>query len=187
MQMCACLKENMRGNPLCFALFAWFVRPALLAGIAKTATGKACKECKTLRQLEVVCVSMLGHKCSFPNCHFLNFRRKNWQKVFRHWWQNYRPSFPKLLTLPLSWVTFLLVTVLWIVWTFYCCFFADFLMVRALLVKIYQIQLLKEVWYVLIVLCTWFNSFSIQLETHHGNWNVNVWKRTEGEAGAVGK
>jgi len=38
----------------CFALFAWFSRAALLAGIAKTATGKACNECKTLGQLGLV-------------------------------------------------------------------------------------------------------------------------------------
>jgi len=40
-----------RSNRLCFALFAWFARAALLAGIAKTATVKACNECKTLGQL----------------------------------------------------------------------------------------------------------------------------------------
>jgi len=34
-----------------FALFAWFARAALSAGIAKIATGKACNECKTLGQL----------------------------------------------------------------------------------------------------------------------------------------
>jgi len=39
-----------------FALFAWFARAALLAGIAKTATGKACNQCKTLGQLGLVCV-----------------------------------------------------------------------------------------------------------------------------------
>jgi len=33
---------------MCFALFIWFARVALLAGIAMTATGKASKECKTL-------------------------------------------------------------------------------------------------------------------------------------------
>jgi len=33
---------------MCFALFAWFAQATLLAGIAKTATGKACNECKTL-------------------------------------------------------------------------------------------------------------------------------------------
>jgi len=32
-------------------------------------------------------------------------------------------------------------------------FFADFLMIRALLVKRYQIKLLKKVWYILLVLC----------------------------------
>jgi len=30
-----------------FALFALFAKPALLAGVVKTATGKACNECKT--------------------------------------------------------------------------------------------------------------------------------------------
>jgi len=59
-----------------FALFAWFARAALLAGIVKTATGKACKECKTLGQLIQVCVSMLEHKCSFPNSHFIDSGRK---------------------------------------------------------------------------------------------------------------
>jgi len=29
---------------MCFALFAWFARAALLGGIAKTTTGKACNE-----------------------------------------------------------------------------------------------------------------------------------------------
>jgi len=51
MQMC--LKEHMRVN-LCFALFAWLARSALLAGITKAATGKACKECKTSGQLGVL-------------------------------------------------------------------------------------------------------------------------------------
>jgi len=41
---------------MCFALFAWFALAALLAGIAKTATGKARNECKTLDQLGLVCV-----------------------------------------------------------------------------------------------------------------------------------
>jgi len=36
---------------MCFALFAWFAQAALLTGIIKTATGKACNECKTLVQL----------------------------------------------------------------------------------------------------------------------------------------
>jgi len=54
---------------MCFALFAWFTRAALVAGIAKIATGKACNECKTLGQWGLVCY---GHKCSFPNSHFLD-------------------------------------------------------------------------------------------------------------------
>jgi len=58
---------------MCFALFSWFARAALLAGIPKTATGKACNEYKTLVQLALVFVKMLGHKCSFPNSHFLVF------------------------------------------------------------------------------------------------------------------
>jgi len=50
---------------------AWFARAALLAGIPKTATGKACNECKTLGQLGLVSVQILGHKCSFPKRYFL--------------------------------------------------------------------------------------------------------------------
>ena len=42
-------------------------------------------------------------------------------------------------------------------------------MVTALLVKNYQIKLLKKVWCILSVLCTWFNSFSIQVEAHQVN------------------
>jgi len=37
---------------------------------------------------------------------------------------------------------------------------------EALLVKNYQI-LFKKVCCILLVLCTWFNSFSIQLEVQH--------------------
>ena len=48
-------------------------------------------------------------------------------------------------------------------------FFADFLMVRALIVKNYQMKLLKIVSYVLLVLWTWFSAFSIQLEPHQDN------------------
>jgi len=36
---------------MCFALFAWYARAALLAETVKTATGKACNECKTSCQL----------------------------------------------------------------------------------------------------------------------------------------
>jgi len=41
---------------MCFALFAWFARGGLLAGMAKTATDKACNECKTLDRLGMDCV-----------------------------------------------------------------------------------------------------------------------------------
>jgi len=61
---------------MCFALFAWFARAALLAGIVKAATGKACNECKTFGELELVCVKMLGHKCTFPYSHCLYSGRK---------------------------------------------------------------------------------------------------------------
>ena len=40
--------------PQCEALRTCF--PIAAAGIAKTATGKACNECKTLGQLGLVCV-----------------------------------------------------------------------------------------------------------------------------------
>ena len=63
MQMFACWNEHMRVD--CFALFAWFVQAALLAGIVKTATGKACNEWKTLGQLGLICI-----KCSCANIIF---------------------------------------------------------------------------------------------------------------------
>ena len=44
-------------------------------------------------------------------------------------------DFLESVFLPLTWVTFLLVTILWIVWTCDCCLFADFLMVRVLFAK----------------------------------------------------
>jgi len=47
-------------------------------------------------------------------------------------------------------------------------------MVTALLVKNYLSKLLKKVWFILLVLCTSFNSFSIQLEAHQDNQNNNV-------------
>jgi len=33
---------------MCFVLFVWFARAVMLARIAKTTTGKAFNECKTL-------------------------------------------------------------------------------------------------------------------------------------------
>jgi len=61
---------------MCFTVFVWFARAALLAGIAKTATGTACNECKTLGHLRLVCVEMFEQKCGFPNNHFLESGRK---------------------------------------------------------------------------------------------------------------
>jgi len=57
MQMCACLKEHMR-EVIYYVICAlcMVARAALLAGIAKVATGKACNECKTAGQLGLVCV-----------------------------------------------------------------------------------------------------------------------------------
>ena len=57
-------RVHERGNQLCFALFAWLARRVLLAGTAKTATGKACNEHKTLVDWDWT-VKMLRHICSF--------------------------------------------------------------------------------------------------------------------------
>jgi len=45
---CKCVRvwKNTWQSTACFALFAWFTLAALLAGIVKTATNKACNECK---------------------------------------------------------------------------------------------------------------------------------------------
>jgi len=61
---------------MCFALTAWFAWTELLAGIAKTTTGKACNECKTLGRLGLVCDLMLGQKCSFSNSRLFDSGRK---------------------------------------------------------------------------------------------------------------
>jgi len=47
-------RTHERVNQLCVLRSLHGVE--LLAGIAETATGKACRECKTLRQLGLVCV-----------------------------------------------------------------------------------------------------------------------------------
>ena len=46
--VCTLQRTHERGNQLCFALLAWFAREALLARIAKTATGKTCTSTKHL-------------------------------------------------------------------------------------------------------------------------------------------
>jgi len=58
-----------------FALIAWLARAALLAGIAKTATGKACNECKTLGESGLLCVDMLGHNVVFQTATFLRNKK----------------------------------------------------------------------------------------------------------------
>ena len=75
------------------------------------------------------------------------------------------------------------ITDLWIAWTCDCCSFADFLIARGLLVTKYLTKSLKNFWYILCVSSTWFNSFSVQLEPHEKNSNINVRKRTEAGAG----
>jgi len=42
-------------------------------------------------------------------------------------------------------------------------------MVTTLLVKNYQIKLLKSIWYTLLVLCTQFDLFSVQLYENQDN------------------
>ena len=59
--------ERTHDSSLCFALFAWFTRAALLAGIAKSATDKACNECKTLGRLRLI---WSVFKCSDTNVVF---------------------------------------------------------------------------------------------------------------------
>jgi len=60
---------------MCFVLFARFARVELLAGIAKTTTGKAFNKYKTLGRLGLDCVQIFERKCSFPNSHYLDFSR----------------------------------------------------------------------------------------------------------------
>jgi len=81
------------------------------------------------------------------------------------------------------WVTFLLATVLWIVKTCDCCFFADFFSVKALLVKKYHIKLLKNVWYILFVLCSLLLILHFPFNLIHTKTfeNINVWKKTKPE------
>ena len=119
--------------------------------------------CKTLVHLGLVCVQMLGHKCSFPNSHFLVLRNNKRSSGIDG------KTSDCLSRSCLYYRCFELVTFIWIVWT--CdCFLVDFLMIRALLVKNYQIKLLKKVWYIPLVLCTCYKSFSIQHGAHQDNW-----------------
>jgi len=62
MQMCWTLESaHERSDRLCVLRSAWLAWAEWLVGIAKTATGKACSECKTLGRLELDCAKILGH------------------------------------------------------------------------------------------------------------------------------
>jgi len=132
MQMCACWKEHMT-VPCVFCVLC-MVYPG-------NAVSWNCQDCNRQSMQRVW---MLEHKCSFLRSHFLDSGHKKWQKVLRHWQQNQRLPFQKLFILPLSWDSFMPVTVRLIVWTCDCCFFADFLMVRPLLVKTTRLNYSKE-------------------------------------------
>jgi len=99
---------------MCFVLFAWFTRAELF----KTATGRACNECENLVDWDWTVSKCSDTNVVFQTAVFLI-------PVTKHYQENPLP-FQNLFILPLSWFTFLLVTVLWIVWTCDCCFFADF-------------------------------------------------------------
>jgi len=89
--------------------------------------------------------------------------------------------------------TTVLVILLWIVWACDCYFFADFLMVRVLLIKNYQIKLLKKVWYILVVLRSLLHRFHFPFNLRHTTTieNISTWKWTEigtgSGAGAIKK
>ena len=80
-------------------------------------------------------------------------------------------AFPEFVDITVIVVMFLLVTILWIVSTCDYCFFADFLIVRLrpLIVKIRKINPNQISWHTLLVLFTWYISFSVQLEAHQHN------------------
>jgi len=61
----------------CFTLFTLFSRAALLVGMVKIATGKACNECETLGQLGQVCVQVLDTNVVFQTVIFLILVVKN--------------------------------------------------------------------------------------------------------------
>jgi len=110
MQMCACWKEHMTVHCVFCALC--MVYP----GSAVSWNRQDCNRQSMQR------VQMLWHKRSFPKSHFLDSGRKKWQKVLRHCRKNQRLPFQKLLILPLSWDSFMPLTVRLIVWTCGCFF-----------------------------------------------------------------
>jgi len=147
---------------MCFAFFAWFARAALLAGIVKTATGKTCK-------VQNACSIGTLFKCSDTNAIFetaiflILVVKNNKMSSSLDVKTSYRLSrncyiMPILI---LSYVSASNCSLNRLNLSCDCCFFADFLMVRALLVKNYQIKVHNKVWYLFLALCTCFNSFSI--------------------------
>ena len=132
---------------------------------------------------------MLGHKCSFPNRPFRDSVRKKYKRSSGIDGKTSNCLSRNCLYYRYFWVTFLLATALWIAKTCDCCFFADFLMVRALLVKKYHIKLLKNVWYILLVLCSLLHIFHFPFNLRHTKTiaNINLWKRKEvGAASGAG-
>jgi len=132
MQMCACLKEHMRVD-FC-ALYI------VCLGSTVSWNRQDCNRQSMQRVQNTWLIGTGLRKCSDINvvvqtatCFYSGCKKQ--QNVLRYWRKNQRLPFQKLFILPLSWVTFLLVTVLWIVWICDCCFFADFLVVTVLLVK----------------------------------------------------
>jgi len=127
---------------MCFALFAWFPRAELLAGIVKTATGKECKtfgrlrldisfarlvDLQRLKNVKVDPMSVkVGHpwsKCSDTNVVFQAhvflvpvIRTHQRASKINSKTSDCISRISLYSVLPLPSVTFLLVTVLWIVW-----------------------------------------------------------------------
>ena len=116
---------------------------------------------------------MLGHKCSFPNRHFLDSVRKKYKRSSGIDGKISNCLSRNCIYYRYFWVMFLLATVLWIAKTCDCCFFADFLMVRALLVKKYHIKLLKNVWCFLLFLCSLLHTFHFPFNLRH----TKTWKK----------
>jgi len=86
---------------------------------------------------------MLGHKCSFPNSNLLDSVVGNNKRSSGIDGKTSKCLSRNCLYYHYLRVTFLLATVLWIVKTCDCCFFAGFLMVRTLLPKKSNFKLLK--------------------------------------------
>jgi len=99
---------------------------------------------------------MLGHKCSFPNSHLLDSGRKEITKRHQVSTANPATGFTEIVctTVIVSYVSASNYSLFAETSEPVIVFFADFLVVRELLVKNYQIKLLKKVWCVLLVLCT---------------------------------